>query len=101
MTSVKKYCCRFRADRKPKLDLFRTCIAAIPRLTPEGMPRSEQIDLLSRLTIHVDEELRGFVAVAVHFLRGCNFFSFDFLVPSCVLTESPHPGLFLVLFQAR
>ncbi|KAM8939841.1 protein furry homolog-like isoform 1-T1 [Pelodytes ibericus] len=46
-------------ERKPKIDLFRTCIAAIPRLIPDGMSRAELIELLSRLTIHMDEELRG------------------------------------------
>ncbi|KAI1301913.1 Protein furry -like protein-like [Halotydeus destructor] len=46
-------------ERKPKIDLFRTCIAAIPRLIPDGMTRQELIDLLSRLTVHMDEEMRG------------------------------------------
>ncbi len=46
-------------DAKPKLDLFRTVIAAIPRLIPDGMSRGELVDTLSRLTVHNDEELRG------------------------------------------
>ncbi|CAG0895765.1 unnamed protein product [Cyprideis torosa] len=46
-------------DRKPKIDLFRTSVAAIPRLIPEGMSKAELIDLLCRLTVHMDEELRG------------------------------------------
>ncbi|XP_059089513.1 protein furry-like isoform X3 [Tigriopus californicus] len=46
-------------DAKPKLDLFRTVIAAIPRLIPDGMSRSELVDTLARLTVHNDEELRG------------------------------------------
>ncbi|XP_077578955.1 protein furry homolog [Stigmatopora nigra] len=46
------------AERKPKMDLFRTCVAAIPRLMPDGMSKTELIDLLSRLTIHMDDELR-------------------------------------------
>ncbi|KAL9973951.1 hypothetical protein ACROYT_G020474 [Oculina patagonica] len=50
-------------ERKPKVDpkieLFRTCIAAIPRCIPEGMTNIELVDLLSRLTVHMDEELRG------------------------------------------
>lgn len=29
------------------------------RLIPEGMGSSELVDLLSRLTVHMDEELRG------------------------------------------
>lgn len=46
-------------DRKPRIDLFRTCVAAIPRLVPDGMTGAELVDMLSRLTIHMDEELRG------------------------------------------
>ncbi|XP_053559954.1 protein furry homolog-like isoform X2 [Bombina bombina] len=46
-------------ERKPKIDLFRTCIAAIPRLIPDGMSRADLIELLARLTVHMDEELRG------------------------------------------
>ncbi|XP_061707570.1 protein furry isoform X3 [Cydia pomonella] len=46
-------------ERKPRIDLFRTCVAAIPRLIPEGMSSSELVDLLCRLTVHMDEELRG------------------------------------------
>ena len=46
-------------DAKPKLDLFRMVIAAIPRLIPDGMSRSDLVDTLSRLTVHNDEELRG------------------------------------------
>uniref|UniRef100_A0A672MAJ2 FRY microtubule binding protein n=1 Tax=Sinocyclocheilus grahami TaxID=75366 RepID=A0A672MAJ2_SINGR len=45
-------------ERKPKIDLFRTCMAAIPRILPDGMSKSELIDLLARLTIHMDDELR-------------------------------------------
>ena len=47
------------SERKPKIDLFRTCIAAIPRIVPEGMNKQQLIDLLSRLTIHIDDELSG------------------------------------------
>lgn len=46
-------------ERKPRIDLFRTCVAAVPRLLPELMTSSELVDLLSRLTVHMDEELRG------------------------------------------
>lgn len=46
-------------ERKPKIDLFRTCVAAVPRLIPDGMRRQDLVDLLSRLTVHMDEELRG------------------------------------------
>uniref|UniRef100_A0A8C7U683 Furry homolog a (Drosophila) n=1 Tax=Oncorhynchus mykiss TaxID=8022 RepID=A0A8C7U683_ONCMY len=45
-------------ERKPKIDMFRTCVAAIPRILPDGMSKPELIDLLSRLTIHMDDELR-------------------------------------------
>ncbi|XP_028817146.1 protein furry homolog isoform X5 [Denticeps clupeoides] len=45
-------------ERKPKIDLFRTCVAAIPRILPDGMSKPELIDLLARLTIHMDDELR-------------------------------------------
>ncbi|XP_028321443.1 protein furry homolog isoform X2 [Gouania willdenowi] len=45
-------------ERKPKIDLFRTCVAAIPRILPDGMSRPDLMDLLSRLTIHMDDELR-------------------------------------------
>ena len=44
-------------ERKPKLDLLKTCVAAIPRIMPEGMSREELVELLSRLTIHIDHEL--------------------------------------------
>ncbi|KAL4229825.1 hypothetical protein ACF0H5_010217 [Mactra antiquata] len=46
-------------DRKPKMDLFRTCVAAIPRLIPDGMTKTELVELVTRLTVHFDEELRG------------------------------------------
>uniref|UniRef100_A0A8C7ZEK0 Furry homolog b (Drosophila) n=1 Tax=Oryzias sinensis TaxID=183150 RepID=A0A8C7ZEK0_9TELE len=45
-------------ERKPKIDLFRTCVAAIPRILPDSMSKQELIDLLSRLTVHMDDELR-------------------------------------------
>ena len=58
----------FRGDRKPKIDLFRTCIAAIPRLKPDGMSCPELVELLTRLTVHVDEELKGLVINCAVFL---------------------------------
>lgn len=45
-------------ERKPKIDLFRTCVAAVPRLIPDTMTMHELVDMLSRLTVHMDEELR-------------------------------------------
>uniref|UniRef100_A0A183BXC8 RING-type domain-containing protein n=1 Tax=Globodera pallida TaxID=36090 RepID=A0A183BXC8_GLOPA len=47
------------ADMKAKLDLFRTCIAAVPRLLPDPMSHQDLIDFLTRMCIHVDEELRS------------------------------------------
>lgn len=32
-------------ERKPRIDLFRTCVAAMPRLIPESMTKAELIDL--------------------------------------------------------
>lgn len=46
-------------ERKPKIDLYRTCIAAIPRLIPDNISQSELVDLLARCTVHMDEELSG------------------------------------------
>ncbi|PNF32063.1 hypothetical protein B7P43_G05721, partial [Cryptotermes secundus] len=46
-------------ERKPRIDLFRTCVAAVPRVIPDGMTGAELVDLLARLTVHMDEELRG------------------------------------------
>lgn len=46
-------------ERKPRIDLFRTCVAAVPRLIPDGMTGAELVDLLARLTVHMDEELRA------------------------------------------
>lgn len=37
-----------RGERMPKIDVFRTCVAAIPRLLPDGMSKLELIDLLAR-----------------------------------------------------
>lgn len=46
-------------ERKPKIDLFRTCVAAIPRLIPDNISQPELVDLLARSTVHMDEELSG------------------------------------------
>lgn len=53
--------CEFSGDRKPKIDLFRYCIAALPRLLPDGLSQQELIELLSRLTVHMDDELGKWV----------------------------------------
>lgn len=52
-----------RGERKPKIDLFRTCIAALPRLLPEGMSQQELIEMLARLTVHMDDELCKYVKI--------------------------------------
>ncbi|XP_055333456.1 protein furry homolog-like isoform X2 [Paramacrobiotus metropolitanus] len=46
-------------ERKPKIDLLKTCVAAIPRLLPDAMSISDLMAFLSRLTVHIDEDLRG------------------------------------------
>ena len=46
-----------RGEHKPKLDLLKTCVAAIPRIMPEGMSKTAVVELLSRLTIHLDNDL--------------------------------------------
>ncbi|KAK3798079.1 hypothetical protein RRG08_034635 [Elysia crispata] len=57
-------------DCKRKLDLFRTCIAAIPRLIPDGMSPQELVELVTRLTVHVDEELKGLAFQALQNLMS-------------------------------
>ena len=46
-----------RGERKPKLDLLKTCVAAIPRIMPEGMSKTAVVELLSQLTIHLENDL--------------------------------------------
>ena len=46
-----------RGEHKPKLGLLNTCVAAIPRIMPEGMSKTAIVELLSRLTIHLDNDL--------------------------------------------
>ena len=55
-------------ERKPKIDLFRTCVAAIPKCVPEGMSKSELVELVSRLTLHLDEELKSLAYTALQSL---------------------------------
>ncbi|XP_071950730.1 protein furry homolog-like isoform X2 [Antedon mediterranea] len=52
-------------ERKLKIELFRTCVAAIPRLIPEGLTRTALLEMLSWLTVHRDEELRGLAFTAL------------------------------------
>ena len=56
-------------ERKPKLDLLKTCVAAIPRIMPEGMSRNDMIELLSRLTIHLDNDLPRYKNISVFVVR--------------------------------
>jgi len=52
-------------ERKPKIDLFRTCVAAIPKCIPDGMSKTDLVELVSRLTLHMDEELRNLAFTAL------------------------------------
>ncbi|TPP62484.1 Protein furry [Fasciola gigantica] len=45
-------------ERKPKLDLLKTCVACIPRLLPNDMGQPELLELLAKVCLHVDEDLR-------------------------------------------
>lgn len=58
------YTCTFYSASKPKLDLLKTCVAAIPRILPENMNHEYLTDLLSRLTIHLDHELSRWVVTS-------------------------------------
>ena len=53
-------------ERKPKIDLFRVCIGAMPRLLPDEISQQDLIDLLARLTLHMDDELGKYVNHAAH-----------------------------------
>ncbi|VDN03343.1 unnamed protein product [Thelazia callipaeda] len=57
-------------DVKPKLDLYRTCIAAIPRLLPDSMAHSELVELLVRMNVHIDEELQVHAAQTLQTLMS-------------------------------
>lgn len=45
------------SDNKSKLTLLRTCISLIPRIMPL-FKENELVDILTRLTIHIDDELK-------------------------------------------
>ena len=53
-------------ERKPKIDLFRVCVGAMPRLLPDEMSPQDLIDLLARLTLHMDDELGKYVDTQQH-----------------------------------
>jgi hypothetical protein len=48
----------YNADNKPRLSLFRTCVALLPRLMPL-FKESELVEILCRLTVHIDDELKS------------------------------------------
>ncbi len=76
LTSVqikgKEYADIVVGDVRPKIDLLRLCLAAIPRLLPDPMSPPDLIDLLARMTIHIDEELRisAYQALQVSLFHG-------------------------------
>ena len=47
----------FNADNKSRLCLMRTCVALLPRLMPL-FKENELVEILTRLTIHLDDELK-------------------------------------------
>ena len=47
----------FSSDMRSRLSLFRSCIALMPRLMP-CFKENELVDILTRLTIHLDDELK-------------------------------------------
>lgn len=63
-SGVKMSVCFFCSTVKPKLDLLKTCVAAIPRILPENMNQEYLTDLLSRLTIHLDHELGRYILLS-------------------------------------
>ena len=48
----------FNTENKSKLCLMRTCVSMMPRLMPL-FKENELVDILARLTIHLDDELKG------------------------------------------
>ncbi|KAA3681780.1 uncharacterized protein DEA37_0008779 [Paragonimus westermani] len=46
------------AERKPKMDLLKTCVACIPRLLPNDMTKPELLEFLAKVCLHVDEDVR-------------------------------------------
>ncbi len=47
----------FNSENKQRLCLMRTCISVLPRLMPM-FKESELVDMLTRLTVHIDDELK-------------------------------------------
>ena len=44
-------------ERKLKVQLLKTCVGAIPRIIPEGLHKASLVELISKLTIHMDKDL--------------------------------------------
>lgn len=53
------------AEQKPKIELFRTCIAVMPRLMPHGLSHGDLLNMLCRLTVHIDDDLRNRAIIAL------------------------------------
>ena len=47
----------FNADNRQRFFLMRTCVSLLPRLMPM-FKESELVEMLTRLTIHIDDELK-------------------------------------------
>ncbi|KER30684.1 hypothetical protein T265_02924 [Opisthorchis viverrini] len=57
--------CFLRAERKPKMDLLKTCVACIPRLLPNDMTKPELLELLAKVCLHLDEDVRNMAQQAM------------------------------------
>ncbi|KAK0421257.1 hypothetical protein QR680_015141 [Steinernema hermaphroditum] len=87
-------------DTKPKLDLFRTCIAAIPRLLPDTMTHQELVELLTRLTIHMDDELRAMACQTLqNLLTECAEWREDIIMIYLSFITTQVQDTFPVLFE--
>ncbi|TGZ62726.1 hypothetical protein CRM22_007302 [Opisthorchis felineus] len=53
------------AERKPKMDLLKTCVACIPRLLPNDMTKPELLELLAKVCLHLDEDVRNMAQQAM------------------------------------
>ena len=57
----------YNSDNKPRLSLLRTCVALLPRMMPL-FREPELVDILARLTLHMDEELKQLALQALRTL---------------------------------
>ena len=62
----------YNADNKPRLSLLRTCIALIPRMMPL-FREQELVEILARLTLHMDEELKSLAFNALRSLMAAQY----------------------------